>query len=57
MIPKIVLWVWIKASVEKFMIGGLIFYALRNKDNVAAKFGNGTFEIVATGDSDRKKLR
>ena len=57
MLPHIALALWFRSSVEKFMYGGLILYALMSKQNVAAKCGNGTFEIVATGDSPRKKLK
>jgi len=56
MIPQITFLVWIKSSLEKFAWGGIILYALRHKRNVAAKYGNGTFEIIATGDTGAKKL-
>jgi hypothetical protein len=48
---------WIQSSIEKLMCWGVVLYALRHKQNVAAKYGNGTFEIVATGNGDPKKLR
>jgi hypothetical protein len=57
MLPHIALALWIKSCLEKFMYGGLILYALRHKQNVAAKYANGTFEILATGDKGRKKLK
>jgi len=52
MIPPIALAVWFKSSFDKMMWFILVFYALRSKDNVATKYGNGTFELVAT-----KKLK
>jgi hypothetical protein len=57
MIPQIAFLLWIRTSIEKLMCGGLILYALRNKQNVAAKYGNGTFELVATGENPTKKLK
>jgi len=57
MVPQIAFFLWIKASVEKLMCGGLVLYALRYKQNVAAKFGNGIFELVATGECNEKKLK
>ena len=57
MVPQIAFLLWIKTSVEKLMCGGLVLYALRYKQDVAAKFGNGVFELVATGDSSAKKLK
>jgi hypothetical protein len=57
MIPQFAFLLWIKASAEKLMYGGLILYALRHKQNVAAKYGNGTFELVATGNRVPKKLK
>ena len=46
----------IKAFMEKLMYGGLILVALWRKENVAAKCGKGTFELIATGDRSRPKL-
>jgi hypothetical protein len=57
MLPHIALTLWFKSSIEKLMCWGVVLYALRHKQNVAAKYGNGTFEIVATGNDDPKKLR
>jgi len=57
MIPQIAFVVWFKSSIEKMMAWGVVLYALRHKQNVAAKYGNGTFEIVATGSTARKKLK
>jgi hypothetical protein len=57
MLPHIVFLLWIKASIEKLMCGGLVLYALRHKQNVAAKFGDGKFELIATGDSSPLKLK
>ena len=57
MIPQIAVILWIKSYVEKLMGWGVVLYALRHKQNVAARIGNGTFEIVATGNSSRKKLK
>lgn len=56
MLPHVALALWFKSSFEKLMYWFLVFYALRNKDNVATKYANGTFELVATGGS-RKKLK
>jgi len=44
----------LKSSIEKLTWFGLILYALRHKENVAAKYGRGIFEIVATGSATRK---
>jgi hypothetical protein len=57
MLPQIAFTLWFKSSIEKLMGWGVILYALRHKQNVAAKYGNGTFEIVATGNSSHKKLK
>jgi hypothetical protein len=46
-------WLGVKSLVERLTWFGLILYALRHKENVAAKFGHGTFEIVATGTSQK----
>jgi hypothetical protein len=56
MLPHVAIALWFRSSVEKFMYGGLIFYALKRKQNVAAKCSNGTFELIATGDLEQKKL-
>jgi len=56
MLPHIVLVLWIKSWSEKVMCWLLVFYALRHKENVAAKYGHGTFEIVATGRLGERKL-
>jgi len=57
MLPQIAIFLWIRASIEKLLCGGLVLYALRNKQNVAAKFGDGKFELVATGDRPPLKLK
>ena len=43
-----------KSLVEKLIALYLIRLALLHKENVAAKIGHGTFEIVATGKPPRK---
>jgi hypothetical protein len=57
MLPHIAIALWFKSSMEKLMCWGVVLYALRHKQNVAAKYGNGTFEIVAVGNAARKKLK
>jgi hypothetical protein len=57
MLPHIALALWLRASVDKLMCGGLVLYALRHKQNVAVKYGGGTFELVATGNRVPKKLK
>jgi hypothetical protein len=57
MLPHIALTLWFKSSVEKLMCWGVVVYALRHKQSVAARYGNGTFEIVAIGNSTRKRLK
>lgn len=57
MLPHIAFALWIKSCLEKLMSGALVFYALKHKQNVAAKFGNGTFELLAIGDNNQKKLK
>jgi hypothetical protein len=57
MIPQFAFLLWIKASVEKLMCGGIVLYALRHKQNVAVKYGGGTFELIATGNRAPKKLK
>jgi hypothetical protein len=57
MIPQFAFLLWIKASIEKLMCGGLVLYALRHKQNVAAKFGDGKFELIATDDRSLMKLK
>jgi len=57
MLPQIAIFLWIRVSIEKLLCGGLVLYALRNKQNVAAKFGDGKFELVATGDRPPLKLK
>jgi hypothetical protein len=57
MLPQIAFFLWIRASIEKLMCGGLVLYALRHKQNVAAKFGDGKFELIATGDRSPMKLK
>ena len=57
MLPHIALTLWFKSSIEKLICWGVVLYALRHKENVAAKYGNGMFELVATGDSPPKKLK
>jgi hypothetical protein len=49
MIPAIGLAVWIRSSLNRFMAAALVFYALKHKENVATKYENGTFELIATG--------
>jgi len=56
MLPHIALALWLKSCFEKIMCWALVFYALRHKQNVAAKYGHGTFEIVATGERATRKL-
>ncbi len=56
MIPPLVAAVWFKSSFEKLMGWTLILYALRHKENVAAKYSHGQFELVATGNSKTKSL-
>lgn len=56
MLSQIALVLWIRSWFEKVMCGVLVLYALRHKENVAAKYGPGTFEIVATGRRGAKKL-
>jgi hypothetical protein len=46
----------IKNSLNKLMFAGLILYALKRFQTVGAKFGNGTFELMATGDKSPPKL-
>jgi hypothetical protein len=43
-----------KTFIEKLMFSGLVYYALRYKDNVAASYVHGKFEIVATSKSSGK---
>ncbi len=47
-------WLALKSSVERLTSLGVILYALRHKENVAAKCGHGTFEIIATGTPPKK---
>ncbi len=47
-------WLGLKAFIEKLTWFALILYALHKKENVAAKFGHGTFELIATGKSPQK---
>jgi hypothetical protein len=47
---------WFKSSFEKLMSWSLILYALRHKENVAAKYSHGQFELVATGNAETKRL-
>jgi hypothetical protein len=54
MLPHIALAVWLKSSFEKMMCWYLVLYALQHKDNVAAKYARGSFEIVATGNGSKK---
>jgi hypothetical protein len=56
MLPHIALALWLKSFFEKIMCGVLVLYALRHKENVAAKYGPGTFEIVATGKRATREL-
>ncbi|MBB5055787.1 hypothetical protein HDF16_000456 [Granulicella aggregans] len=53
-ISSLSIWLGMKSSIERLTWFSLILYALRHKENVAAKFGHGTFEIVATGKGLRK---
>jgi hypothetical protein len=57
MFPHIAIMLWFKSSLEKLMCWGVVLYALRHKQHVAAKYGNGIFEIVAVGNNARKKLK
>jgi hypothetical protein len=57
MIPQIAVVVWFKSSIERLMAWGVVLYALRQKQDVAAKYGNGMFEIVATGNNSRNRLK
>ena len=57
MISPIALAVWFKSSIDRLVCFGVVLYALRNKQNVAARYGNGVFELVATGDKPARKLR
>jgi hypothetical protein len=57
MITLVALFAWIRLSLEKLACLGIVFYALRHKDKVAAKIGRGTFEILATGGSSQKELK
>jgi hypothetical protein len=54
MLPPIALALWFKSSFDRLMCWFLVLYALRYKDNVAAKYANGTFELVATGVATKK---
>lgn len=56
MLPHIVLALWLRSCFERVMSWALVLYALRHKENVAARYGHGTFEIVATGKRAAKKL-
>ena len=56
MLPQTVLAWSLKSWLEKVMGWAVILYALRHKENVAAKFSNGQFEIVATGSSEYKRI-
>jgi len=47
----------IKSFIEKMMFLSLVLFALRNKENVAAKFGKGMYEIVATGTAKKELPR
>jgi hypothetical protein len=47
-------WLGVKSSLERLTWFGVTLYALRHKENVAAKCGHGTFEIIATGTPPRK---
>ena len=44
----------LKSSLERLTWFSVTLYALRHKENVAAKCGHGTFEIIATGTPPRK---
>jgi hypothetical protein len=44
----------LKSAVEKILFSYLVLEALRNKDNVAATYVKGSFQIVATGSTSRK---
>ena len=57
MLPHIAFALWVRSCVEKLMCGALVFYALKHKQKVAAKYANGTFELLATGDNNKKKLK
>ena len=54
LISSLSVWLGLKSSVERMTWFGITLYALRHKENVAAKYGHGTFEIVATGKPPRK---
>lgn len=53
-ISSLSVWLSMKSSLERITWFGLILYALRHKENVAAKYGQGTFEIVATGKTPKE---
>jgi metal-dependent amidase/aminoacylase/carboxypeptidase family protein len=55
-ISSLPFFVGIKGSIEKLVFGCLVYSALRHKENVAAKYDHGVFEIVATG-TPPKNLR
>jgi hypothetical protein len=57
MISHLVAALSLKSSFDKLMGWSLIFYALRQKENVAAKYSHGQFELVATGFTENKRLR
>jgi hypothetical protein len=48
LITSLSFFVGAKNSLEKLMFCCLVHFALRTSENVAAKYGHGTFEIVAT---------
>jgi hypothetical protein len=56
MIPQVVAALSFKSSFEKLMGWSLILFALRYKENVAAKYSHGQFEILATGNAKTKRI-
>jgi hypothetical protein len=56
MIPELAFVAWIKSTIEKLAFGGIVLYALKRKQNVAARFAKGTFEIIATEESGPPRL-
>jgi len=53
-ISSLSFFVGVKTSIERLMFYCLVHSALRYKENVAAKYGHGAFELVATGKAPRK---
>jgi hypothetical protein len=53
-LSSLYVWLGLKSSLEKLMCLGVIVYAIKHKENVAAKYSRGTFEIVATGSTAKR---